>query len=294
MVYAFFGKKLTHGEKGEPYVDGAYISITDTAHFWACALSDAPLGIDMEETSRTVSPSVVRKLHEAEKKYLEPLSEGSSEWKEEFLSIWTRKESYSKLKGKGLSLGFSGFCVLDGWQDSLGTALYTKIYKGLVLSATEEFDIKERVFDAPMKKTALEAGADLLDISGCSAETMRRKLLGKGYSEDEVSKAVDILLKRGYLNDAQYAEDLACKYEAKGYSSRRIELELRRKGVDPKEAREEAARHREGDRNRAQEVAARMAAGKDPGEELKAKIARKLSSLGYDTHIVYDIIQKLN
>ncbi|MBR0416646.1 MAG: RecX family transcriptional regulator [Firmicutes bacterium] len=294
MVLAVSGKKLTHDEKGAPLVDEGFVSISDTKNYWACAFSDRPVGIDIEELSRSVSPSVVKRLHEAERKYLEPLSEGSSEWKEELLTIWTRKESYAKFTGKGLAEGFRSFCVLDEWQDTLETKLFSGRYKGLIYSSTEEAEIRETAYDAPMNKSALEAGADILDMFGCSASTLKKKLLGRGYTEEEAGEAVDKLLERGFLNDSEYARSLAQKYTARGYSSRRIELELKRKGVSPEDAREEAVKHREGDRQRAEAAAEKLLKGADPDQKLKTKIAGKLSSLGYETSIVYDIIQKLN
>ncbi len=294
IVFAISGKKLSHGEKGEPHVEGAYISITDTLRYWACAFSDRRVGIDMEELSRAVSPAVVKKLHPSEREYLAPLSPGSSEWREEFLSIWTKKESYAKYTGKGLSLGFSSFCVLEGWQESLETPLFSLKYKELMIGATEPIEVKIQKYDAPMNKTALEAGADILDMRGYSARDLKKKLEGKGYSDEDSSEAVEKLLERGFLNDGEYAFSLGRKYAAKGYSARRIEFELMKKGLSREDAAKEASKHRDGDEERALAIASKMADGRDTDDKLKAKIVRKLTSLGYDTNIVYDIIQKLN
>ena len=293
MVYAISGQVLSHGEKGEPLVDEGHVSITDTLRYWACAFSERPVGIDMEELSRSVSPAVSRKLHAAEREYLEVLYVGSSEWKEEFLSIWTKKESYAKYMGKGLSVGLSSFCVLDGWQDGLKTPLYGKKYKGLIFAATEPIEIKEFEYDAPMNKSALEAGAGLLDMRGYSAASLKKKLTDKGYSENESEEAAKELLERGFLNDEEYARSLGSKYAAKGYSSRRIAYELKKRGVGAEDAAKEAERHEGKDRERAESVAFRMAPDSGADDKLKAKIVRKLSSLGYDTNTVYDIIQKL-
>ena len=286
IVYALFEKKLLHDEKGAPYIEGGFVSVSDTAGFWACAFSDRPVGIDIEEISRKVSPSAARKLHKDEREYLSALSEGSREWKEEFLSIWTKKESFSKMEGEGLKLGFSSFSVL-------GAPLYGSLCKGLVIGSTEEFTVEERSYDAPMKKTALEAGADILDVSGCSADTLRKKLIGKGYGEEETDEAVRRLTEIGFLNDPLFAESLARKYASKGYSSRRIAYELERKGVPEETASSEVGNYKDKDRERACAVAEKMAAGKELDEKALAKIARKLGSLGYDTSVVYDIIQRL-
>lgn len=293
MVLALTGRNLVHNEKGAPQVDGGYVSISDTKGFWACALSDVPVGIDMEELSRKVSPSVVKKLHAAEREYLSVLSEGSSEWQEEFLSIWTKKEAYSKYKGKGLGLGFSGFCVLDGMQDALETGLYSGKYRGLVFAATEEFEIVPVKYDAPFSKSALDAGADILDMFGCSAKTLKGKLLDRGYGEGDAAEAVEKLKDLGFLDDSAYAESFGRKYAARGYSSRRIELELKKKGVSPEDAAAEALKHKDGDFARAALWAEKTLGGAEADEKNKAKVARKLSALGYDTYTIYDIIGDL-
>ena len=294
MVFALCGKQLVHDEKGAPCIEGGFVSVTDTKNWWACAFSDVPLGIDMEEFSRDVSPAAVRKLHKEEQEYLGPLSPGSGEWKEEFLSIWTKKESYVKYKGKGLSFGLSSFSVLGEGQKKLETQLFGLRYKGLVFGATEPIEIKEYSYDAPMEKSALDAGADILDMFGCSANTLKSKLLSRGYGEEEASEAVGRLKELGYLNDAEYGGSLGRKYAARGYSSKRIEYELLKKGLEKEDAAREAALYREGDRERASEAAEKVFAKGDADEKTKAKVARKLSSLGYDAHVVYDIIQKLD
>ena len=293
IVYAVSGKELSHDEKGAPCIEGGFVSISDTKGWWACAFSDRPVGIDMEELSRSVSPSAVRKLHKSEREYLSALSEGSSEWKEEFLSIWTKKESYAKYKGEGLAIGFSSFSVLEDKGTNLDTALYGKKYKGLVFGSTEEFGIEEFEYEAPMNKSALEAGADILDMFGCSAEVLRKKLLGRGYAEDEVDEAVAKLTDIGFLNDSAYTESLAIRYAQRGYSSRRMVYELGKKGIDRDTAQAASEEYRDGDRERAKETAIKMAGGRAADDKLKAKIARKLSSLGYDTSLVYDIIHGL-
>ena len=294
IVFAISGQRLAHDEKGAPLVAEGYVSVTDTKGHWACAFSESPVGIDMEELSRKLSYSAVKKLHAKEQEYLAPLSLGSREWREEFLSIWTKKESYSKYIGKGLSMGFGSFCVLDGFEENLETGVYGAIYQNLVFGSTQPIEIEEYNYEAPMNRSALEAGADILDMFGVSAKTMEKKLISKGYSEGETKEAVEKLLDRGFLNDEEYARSLGEKYALKGYSSKRIIFELKKKGVSASDSEKEAAKHKGRDRERAEDIASKMAAKGPLDDKTKAKIARKLSSLGYDTYLVYDIIQKLN
>ncbi|MBQ2311366.1 MAG: 4'-phosphopantetheinyl transferase superfamily protein, partial [Firmicutes bacterium] len=130
IVDALFGYGLDHDDDRAPHLtgpgsEGLYISISDTVNYWACCIEPHKAGLDMEESSRRVKPAIARKLHKAEQEYLSVLSEGGSEWTEEFLSIWTRKEAWSKYKGAGLSLGFSSFSVLDGSIEGVPVASFT-------------------------------------------------------------------------------------------------------------------------------------------------------------------------
>lgn len=287
LVLALTGKTLSHNEKGAPQVEEGYISITHTPRYWACGLSERPVGIDMEESSRHLSFAVVKKLHPAEREYLSVLSEGSSEWREEFLSIWTKKESYLKYLGKGLAGGLSGFCVLEGQESGLETPLYGLVRGPLVFAATEAFEVVSAAYEAPMNKTALEAGADILDLRGYSRRDLCSKLLDRGYSAEEAEEAAGKLEERGYINDEEYARSLAEKYLQRGYASARIELELKKKGVPGEIARRFREEAREGDSKRAAAQAAKLPAG---DEKEKAKAARKLASLGYDAHTVYELL----
>ncbi|MCR4804458.1 MAG: 4'-phosphopantetheinyl transferase superfamily protein, partial [Clostridia bacterium] len=109
------GISLDHDPSGRPVdAEGScHLSISDTKNWWVMLVCSSPCGLDIEEKSRSISEAVVKKLHPLEQQYLNALSEGSSEWREEFLQIWVRKEAYMKFCGEGLSLGLVRFCVLD-------------------------------------------------------------------------------------------------------------------------------------------------------------------------------------
>jgi len=293
MVLAIYGKNLLHNEKGAPILEEGHISISDTKKYWACAYSCDPLGIDLEEFNRTVTANALKKLHKSEAEYMEGLSFGTNEWREEFLSIWTKKESYSKFAGKGLGIGFSRFSVLPEYEYKLECKLYNYKFKDLIIGSTEELEIEPYEYKAPMNKSALEAGADILDMFGCSAKKLTEKLIDRGYSEEETKAAVEKLLDIGFLNDTELAKSYARKFEARGYGSRRIEFELKQKGIGAETAKEVAAIYKEGDRKRALAQGKKLAKTGEMDDKTKAKIARKLASLGYDTSLVYDILSKL-
>ena len=317
IVRALFGLELAHDKDGAPFLrleEGAaerFISISDTKNYWACAVEDCRIGLDMEEAGRVVKPAIAKRLHKDEQAYLAVLSEGGSEWTEEFLSIWTRKEAWAKYSGKGLAIGFSSFSVLDG---TLPLASFT--YKKLVfgIAGATGADVVLELYDAPMQESALDYAAGLLDSRAYSAAALRKKLADRGYREDESDAAIEKLKDYGYINDEAYAAELAGRAAESGKGSRRISYELKEKGIEKELAGQAASEYKEGDRARALEVARNMAekAGfesrtedfedltkeqkkelHDSRQKLAAKISRKLSSLGYDAAVIYSVLEDL-
>ena len=294
IVRALFGIELCHAGDGAPFLlceDAAekrFISISDTKNYWACAMSGRPLGLDMEEAGRVIKPAVVKRLHKDEQAYLAVLSEGSSEWTEEFLSIWTRKEAWAKYSGKGLAIGFAGFSVLGGAQpapEQAGAAqidasapdraecgspsafqpgclvpLVSFKYKNLIfgLAGEESADVVMTLYDAPMEQSALDYAAGLLDSRAYPSAALRKKLEDRGYTAEEISQAVEKLKDYGYVNDVSFAEELARRAAESGKGSRRISFELREKGIDKDLAGQTASEYREGEYARALDIARKM------------------------------------
>ncbi|MBR5730447.1 MAG: 4'-phosphopantetheinyl transferase superfamily protein, partial [Firmicutes bacterium] len=128
IVRSLTGRQLLHDDLGAPHLaDGTdFISITDTKNYWACCVSDGPVGIDMEEKGRRARREIAKRFHKDEQEYLSVLTGTESEWTEEFFSIWTRKEAWSKLKGKGYAIGFSKFSVLDGCPEGIPVASFVR------------------------------------------------------------------------------------------------------------------------------------------------------------------------
>ena len=89
--------------RGKPYfVDSdLHFSITHTKKTVFCALSDVPVGIDAEEMTRTVSPSMAEKiLSPGEYAQYETLPE--EERNDALLRFWVLKEAEVKCSGLGL------------------------------------------------------------------------------------------------------------------------------------------------------------------------------------------------
>ena len=323
IIRAITGRGLSHDESGAPFFpddDESFVSVTDTKNYWACAISDHQIGIDMEEADRQVKPAVAKRFSAPEQEYLAALSEGGREWREEFFSIWTRKEAWSKYKGKGISIGFSRFSVLNGIIEGVPLASLIKGDLVFGIAGDNEAEIVRFEYDAPMEKTALDYAAGLLDARAYSQAELSRKLSDRGYGEEEISEAMEKLREYGYVNDEAYASALARRGAEGGKGSARIAMDLRDKGIEKDLARETASEYKEGEYERALGIARKLLGGGTDGEaegsgptddpdelsaehkkelyakrqKLVGKVTRKLSALGYEASVIWSVVEDLN
>ncbi|MBR2711216.1 MAG: hypothetical protein IKE89_01975 [Bacilli bacterium] len=84
-------------DNGKPYFkkSNIFFNYSHSKNYIACVISNYEVGIDIEEKTRNISDDI-------SKKYLNGV-EGNNDK----LIQWIKKESYSKLKGLGLQIGFS-------------------------------------------------------------------------------------------------------------------------------------------------------------------------------------------
>ena len=310
------GISLDHDPLGRPMdADGAcHLSISDTKGWWVMLTADSPCGLDIEEKSRGISEAVVKKLHPLEQQYLSGLSAGSSEWREEFLQIWVRKEAYMKFCGEGLSLGLSKFSVLD---EALSYAPLTQaknhpqaclmpvdLGNGLACAAAlqQSEELEDVVFTASegeTEKSALDEAAELLAGRGYLSGELEKKLKSKGHDAKETAQAVERLQELGYVDDEAYARRYAADAAAKGKGKLRIARELQQKGARgdvAKEALQALASDEDqlSERERAMQAAERMLSpGQKPAEKDLARIGRRLAALGYEPSVIWDVLGKL-
>ena len=324
IVRSVWGFELDHDEERAPHLkgpgsEGLFISVSDTVNYWACCIEEHRVGLDMEERSRVVKPQIARRLHKDEQQYLAALSEGGSEWKEEFFSIWTRKEAWSKYKGVGLSLDFSSFSVLDGSLEGVPIASFT--YRNLVfgIAGDTKATVQRIEYDAPFKKNALDYAAGLLDARAYSSAELKKKLEDRGYAAEDVAEALEKLKDYGYINDEAFAENMVRRGAEQGKSSRRVKAELKQKGIDPDAAGEAAEELKEGDFERAlnearrileksgglpkasfeddmghtEEARERVREAYAKRQKIYGKISRKLSALGYEASVIYSVLEEI-
>lgn len=95
-----------------------------------------------------------------------------------------------------------------------------------VRHATDNEDFDPRNFDA-----CREAAFRLLDASARSTQTLRRRLLDKGYEDRTVDDVIERLIELGLLDDEAYARSVVRYCVNRMMGSRGTAMELRRKGV---------------------------------------------------------------
>ena len=243
--------------------------------------------------SRSVIEKITKKLNVLEKQYLDGLETGSGEWTDEFFSIWTRKEAFMKLSEEGLAKGLKSFSAVDKLLEycSIDDAVFTEIkLNNALICCCASSDTGVEVFKAEyggrFKETALEKAAAFISDRVYSSDELKKKLIGKGYSSEDAQDAVNLLMQRGYLSDEDYAESLIKKLEIQGKGALKIRQELRKRGIDISyEADDELTR--------ALTQAEKLWDSSAKDEKAKAKIMRRLTSLGYESHIIYRVIEKL-
>lgn len=120
VLYA--DESFCRGAHGKPQLksNALYFNLSHAGALVVCAVADIPVGIDVESLSRFADDArnqrlAARILHEEE------LKKWSGD-KEKLLFFWTRKESYVKMTGDGLSREFQKINTLRNgffWERSV-------------------------------------------------------------------------------------------------------------------------------------------------------------------------------
>ena len=88
-----------YNEYGTPYLeDGPYFSISHSKQGIAVAISDQPIGIDIE----AIRPLNEGLVHKAMNPQEQAQIVAATNPAQEFIRLWTRKEAYVKMQGTGI------------------------------------------------------------------------------------------------------------------------------------------------------------------------------------------------
>ena len=103
------------GLHGKPYFDGYsewQFNISHTSGMIAIAVSDKPVGIDIEKIQKQDLRIAERYFTDAECNYINE-ADSDDDKNKRLLEVWTKKEAYLKFTGEGMSRPISSFSVID-------------------------------------------------------------------------------------------------------------------------------------------------------------------------------------
>lgn len=102
--------KISYEEEGKPYLIGEpdiYFNLSHSGEYVSCAVADMPIGIDIQKKVTVRSRIAERFFTGADNQKLSACNEEERE--ELFFRMWSIKESYVKLTGKGMKQGIDSF-----------------------------------------------------------------------------------------------------------------------------------------------------------------------------------------
>ena len=114
-----------------------------------------------------------------------------------------------------------------------GKYIFANIDDAYALKVGEEIsDEQAEFFSCRYKKTlAKKSAAGTLARRSVSKNELLKKLIMKGFSEEDALEAVDWFSQRGFVDDETYSRAVSDYYKKRGYGSIRIKQELMRRGI---------------------------------------------------------------
>lgn len=84
-----------------------HFNLSHSGDWVVCAVDDAPVGIDIEEM-KPIDLAIAKRFFSTEE-YTDLLSQPAEQQEAYFFHLWSMKEAFIKLTGKGISYGLSSF-----------------------------------------------------------------------------------------------------------------------------------------------------------------------------------------
>lgn len=102
-LYACLEEMIVKGIHGKPYFRDfpqIHFNISHSGGYGACALSSVPCGLDIQEVRKIRSRRLLERVLSKEEMEIVQRNENMEQ---EFCRFWTRKESFLKLSGEGIT-----------------------------------------------------------------------------------------------------------------------------------------------------------------------------------------------
>ena len=101
--YGFSADNVTTDANGKPLCEGIYFNISHSGEYVLCAVSDAPVGCDIEKAENAPFAITDSFFLPSERKYIAEARNNADKTRR-FFRLWTMKESYMKMTGEGLGV----------------------------------------------------------------------------------------------------------------------------------------------------------------------------------------------
>lgn len=181
---------------------------------------------------------------------------------------------------------------IDGefWAElDIGTVVERGLREGVALSCEELNEVRVEG-ERPL---AMGRAFNLLSYRDRSAGEVRRRLSQHGYADETLDLVIARLEEIGYLNDEQYARNLA-REKSRKYGPRRVYGDLRKIGLD-EETAQRMVEDEFGDRSEFEEAFEAAARRYNSGEGSAAQARRVYGFLmrrGYSAEVCAEIASK--
>lgn len=146
---------IRRGEHGKPYIEGVslHFNLSHSGEYAVAAFGTTALGVDIERIRSVNEKLAERFFTKEEAAFLEETV--PTERDRVFTALWTRKESYMKAVGKGMSLPLRDFSVIG---DKIPFATWKKP-EGYCLSVCGQDAAQAVVYEVDLQKIFEEEGA---------------------------------------------------------------------------------------------------------------------------------------
>ena len=145
----------------------------------------------------------------------------------------------------------------------------------------------ENVFDIDKCKNY---AIDLVSRKMYSEKEIRAKMKQKEFSQTAIDSVVDILKEYGYINDEAYAA-IYCEHYMKKYGVKKLEFELKNKGIAPEIIENAVAGVKNDDT--LEELIKKRVAGKELDVKEYSKTVRYFLSKGFEYDKIASILNKM-
>ena len=104
--YGFSADHVITDANGKPLCEGIYFNISHSGEYVLCAVSETPVGCDIEKAENAPFEIADSVFLPSERNYIAE-AQNSVDRSRRFFMLWTMKESYIKMTGEGLGKSLS-------------------------------------------------------------------------------------------------------------------------------------------------------------------------------------------